>query len=80
MHFDGSDLRHRLVDGFNPISQGELINNLFVGLLKVDFPTFLPLGVRKSDFAAVLLAKIVEEVLVQARVLGVVGGHLAGNG
>ena len=42
---NGRDLRHRLVDGFNPVSQGKLINNLLVWLFKVNFPALLSLRV-----------------------------------
>ena len=74
------DLRHRLVDGFNPVSQGKLINNLLVWLFKVNFPALFSLRVGQPNFTTVLLAQVVEEVLVKTRVLCVIGGDLQMKG
>ena len=74
------DLRHRLVDGFNPVSQGKLINNLLVWFFKVNFPALFSLRVGQPNFTTVLLAQVVEEVLVKTRVLCVIGGDLQMKG
>ena len=71
-----SHSRHGLVDRLYPISQGKFIHYLFVGLLEVDLPALLPLGVRQTDLAIVLLAEVVEQVLVETGVLDVVRRHL----
>ena len=72
--------RHGLVDGLDPVSEGKLVHQLLGRLLKVDLPALLALGVGQDHVAVVLFAQVVEEVLVQAGVLAVVGGDLAGKG
>ena len=55
----------------------ELINNLLSWLFKV---ALLPLRVRQPNLASVILAQVVEEVLVETRVLCVIGRHLKMDG
>ena len=65
-----------MVDGLDTVSQSELVDNLLARLVKVDLPALLALGVREVDLASILLAQIMEEVLMEARVLDVVGSDL----
>ena len=68
--------RHGLIDGLNAVSEGKLINNLLAWLVKVNLPALLSLGVRKVDLSSILIAQIMEEVLMEARVLDVVRSDL----
>ena len=68
--------RHGLIDGLNAVSEGKFIHNLLAGLVKVDLPTLLPLGIWQVDLTRVLLAEIVEQVLMETRVLDMIGGNL----
>ena len=70
------EVGHSLVDGLYAISEGELVHDLLARQLEVDLPALLSLGVGQVDPAARLLAEVVEEVLVEAGVLDVVGSHL----
>ena len=64
-------------DRFNPVSEGELVDDLLLALLEVHLPRVLAVRLRQLYEAVVLLlAEVVEEVLVEARVLHVVGGDL----
>lgn len=65
-----------MVDGLDTVSQSELVDNLLARLVKVDLPALLALGVREVDLASILLTEIMEEVLMEARVLDVVGSDL----
>ena len=65
-----------MVDGLDAVSQSELVDNLLARLVKVDLPALLPLGVREVDLTSILLTQIMEEVLMEARVLDVVGSDL----
>lgn len=69
-------LRHGLVYAFYPVAHGELVHNLLGGRLEVRLPGLVPLDLRQHHGAAVLLAERMEQVLVQAGVLDVVGRHL----
>ena len=70
------EVGHGLVDGLDAVAQRELVHNLLAGLVEVNLPALLALGVGQVDLAGVLLTQVVEEVLVQARVLDVVRGNL----
>ena len=70
------EVGHGLVDGLNAVSEGKLINNLLAWLVKVNLPALLPLGVREVDLSSILIAQIMEEVLMEARVLDVVRSDL----
>ena len=65
-----------MVDGLDAVSQSELVDNLLARLVKVNFPALLPLGVREVDLSSILIAQIMEEVLMEARVLDVVRSDL----
>lgn len=69
-------LRHGLVDALNPVSHGKLIHYLLRVIIKVDLPRIITLGLWKLDGTALHLTQVVEEVLVQAGVLDMVGRHL----
>ena len=71
-----SNSRHGLEDGLDPVSERELVDDLLLGVLEVDLPRVLAVRLGQLDVAPVLLAEVVEEVLVQARVLHVVRRHL----
>ena len=68
--------RHGLVDGLDAVSQSELVDNLLARLVKVNLPALLPLGVREVDLSSILITQIMEEVLMEARVLDVVRSDL----
>ena len=70
------EVGHGLVDGLDAVAQRELVHDLLAGLVEVNLPALLALGVGQVDLAGVLLTQVVEEVLVQARVLDVVRGNL----
>ena len=63
-------------DRLYPVSEGKLVNDFLLGALEVDLPGVLPVGLGQLHVAAVVLAEVVEEVLVEAGVLDVVGGDL----
>ena len=65
-----------MVDGLDAVSQSELVDNLLAWLVKVNLPALLPLGVREVDLSSILIAQIMEEVLMEARVLDVVRSDL----
>ena len=65
-----------MVDGLDTVSQSELVDNLLAWLVKVNLPALLPLGVRKVDLSSILITQIMEEVLMEARVLDVVRSDL----
>ena len=65
-----------MVDGLDAVSQSELVDNLLTRLVKVDLPALLALGVREVDLSSILIAQIMEEVLMEARVLDVVRSDL----
>ena len=65
-----------MVDGLDAVSQSELVDNLLARLVKVDLPALLALGVREVDLSSILIAQIMEEVLMEARVLDVVRSDL----
>ena len=71
-----SNSRHGLEDGLNTISEGELVDNVLLGLVKVDLPGVLARGSGQLDIAVVVVAQVVEQVLVKARVLHVVWSNL----
>ena len=70
------EVGHGLVDGLDAVAQRELVHDLLAGLVEVNLPALLPLGVGQVDLASVLLAQVVEQVLMQARVLDMVWGNL----
>ena len=75
--FSHLNLRHCLVNAFYPVSHCELVDDVLRMRVEVDFPAVVALGVgRERDGAALALAQVVEQVLVQARVLHVVRGNL----
>ena len=82
MHYLGRYyLRHGLKDGFDAVSHGELVNQLLRRLVIVHLPAVVALNLWQFDASSVhLFRQVVEEVLVQTRVLDVVGGHLDDNG
>ena len=65
-----------MVDGLDAVSQSELVDNLLARLVKVNLPALLPLGVREVDLSSILITQIMEEVLMEARVLDVVRSDL----
>ena len=65
-----------MVYGLDAVSQSKLIHNLLARLVEVDLPAFLSPSIRKVDLTSILLTKIVEKVLVEARVLDVVRSDL----
>ena len=65
-----------MVDGLDTVSQSELVDNLLARLVKVNLPALLPLGVREVDLSSILITQIMEEVLMEARVLDVVRSDL----
>lgn len=70
------EVRHRLVDVLDAVAHRELVDDLLRVLLEVDLPRLVALRRRQPHHADILLAQIVEEILVQARVLHVVRGDL----
>ena len=68
-------------DRFDSVSEGELVNDLLLALLEVHLPRVFAVRLRKlHETVVLLLAEVVEEVLVEARVLDVVGSDLQGRG
>ena len=65
-----------MVYGLDAVSQSKLIHNLLARLVEVDLPALLALGIREVDLASILLTEIMEEVLMEARVLDVVRSDL----
>ena len=63
-------------DGFDSVSQGKLVDNFLLRLVKVDLPGVFARGIWQLDIPRVLITKVMEEVLVEASVLDVVGRHL----
>ena len=65
-----------MVYGLDAVSQSKLIHNLLARLVEVDLPALLALSIRKVDLTSILLTKIMEKVLMEARVLDVVRSDL----
>lgn len=65
-----------MVYGLDAVSQRKLIHNLLARLVEIDLPALLALGIREVDLASILLTEIMEEVLMEARVLDVVRSDL----
>ena len=65
-----------MVYGLDAVSQSKLIHNLLARLVEVDLPALLAFGIREVDLASILLTEIMEEVLMEARVLDVVRSDL----
>ena len=65
-----------MVYGLDAVSQSKLIHNLLAGLVEVDLPALLSSSIRKVDLTSILFTKIMEKVLVEARVLDVVRSDL----
>ena len=65
-----------MVYGLDAISQSKLIHNLLARLVEVDLPALLALGIWEVDLASIFLTEIMEEVLMEARVLDVVRSDL----
>ena len=64
-------------DRFNSVSEGELVDDLLLALLEVHLPSVFAVRLWKlHETVVLLLAKVVEEVLVEASVLDVVGSDL----
>ena len=70
------EVGHSLVDGLYAISEGELVHDLLARQLEVDLPALLSPSIRKVDLTSILFTKIMEKVLVEARVLDVVRSDL----
>ena len=65
-----------MVYGLDAVSQSKLIHNLLTRLVEVDLPALLSSSIRKVDLTSILFTKIMEKVLVEARVLDVVRSDL----
>ena len=65
-----------MVYRLDAVSQSKLIHNLLTRLVEVDLPAILAFGIREVDLASILLTEIMEEVLMEARVLDVVRSDL----
>ena len=65
-----------MVYGLDAVSQSKLVHNLLARLVEVDLPALLAFGIREVDLASILLTEIMEEVLMEARVLDVVRSDL----
>lgn len=55
-----SYLRHGLVNSFNAVSHGELIDDLFGVLIEVYLPRVVPSCCREGHRAAIFFTKVVE--------------------
>ena len=66
-------------DSLDAVSEGELVDDLLLRVLEVHLPRVLAVGLGQLDHALVIFAQIVEQVLMQTRVLHVIGGNLGGE-
>jgi hypothetical protein len=72
-------LRHGLVDGFYTVSESKFIHNFLVGVTKVHLPGVLADSLWQFDIAKILIACVMKQVLMEARVLDMVRRHLMNN-
>lgn len=63
---------HSLIDWLDAVAHRKLIDNLLRRFVEVDFPRIVALRLRQFHETAVLLAKVVENVLVKASVLDMI--------
>lgn len=71
------EMCHGLVDGLDAETHRKFLHQLLRRFVEVNLPAVVPFGCRQFHSAMVdLFRQVVEEVLVEAGVLDVVGGHL----
>lgn len=67
------EVSHGLIDWLDAVSHGELIDNFLWRFVEVNLPGVVAFGLRKLHQAHVLLAEIMKNILVQTRILNVIG-------
>ena len=70
-------VRHGLENGFHSVTERKFIDDFLLSFFKVDFPGIFTHGLWKLDVPFVEVRHVIEEVLVEASVLNMVGGRLS---
>ena len=65
-----------MINGLDAVSHGEFVDDFLSRILEINLPGVVAFGLRQIHHASVLLAQVVKQILVQTRVLYVIGSDL----